>query len=107
MINRESDHDSTRGADLHEIEVGLRFELAQWRATLAEVAAWAPGAVIELDHRIDDQSVSVWVGHRCVGKGELVAVGERLGVRLTAVFRAETPTSEAPRRSAELGETLT
>jgi len=107
MMNRESDHESTRGADLDDIQVGLRFELAQWQATLAEVACLAPGAVIELGHRIDDQSVSVWVGHRCIGKGQLVAVGDRLGIRLTAVFGAETSAGEAPRRSAELDEALT
>jgi flagellar motor switch/type III secretory pathway protein FliN len=28
----------------------------------------------------------VWVEQRCIGRGQLVAIGERLGVRLLSVF---------------------
>jgi type III secretion protein Q len=89
-----------RESGLGELEVSLRFELAQWHAPLTEVSAIAAGTVIDLGRRIDDQAVSVWVEHRCIGKGQLVAIGERLGVRLTSVFgnepsRADKPVEEA------------
>jgi type III secretion protein Q len=73
-----------------EIPVNLRFELAQWSAPLAAVAALEAGSVIDLGHRIDEHAVSVWVEQRCIGKGQLVAIGERLGVRLLTVFAARS-----------------
>jgi len=69
-----------------DIPVSLRFELAQWHASLAEIANLAAGAVLEIGQRIDEHAVSVWVEQRCIGKGQLVAIGERLGVRLVSVF---------------------
>jgi type III secretion protein Q len=78
-------------AGFGEIPVSLRFELAQWNAPLAEMANLAPGAVIDLGQRVDEQAVSVWIEQRCVGKGQLVAIGERLGVRLLSIFAGESP----------------
>ena len=76
-------------AGFDDIPVSLRFEVAQWNASLAEVGQLAPGSVIDLGQRVDEQAVSVWVEQRCIGKGQLVAIGERLGVRLLSVFARE------------------
>jgi type III secretion protein Q len=70
---------------LDTIPVNLRFELARWEAPLAEVAGLAAGSIVDLGQRIDEQAVSIWVEQRCIGKGQLVAIGERLGVRLLSV----------------------
>lgn len=72
-----------------EIPVNLRFELAQWTASLGEIGNLAPGAVVDLGQRLDDHAVSIWVEQRCIGKGQLVAIGERLGVRLLSIFARE------------------
>ena len=45
--------------------------------------------MIDLRQRVDEQAVSVWIEQRCIGKGQLVAIGERLGVRLLSVFTRE------------------
>jgi type III secretion protein Q len=82
-------------AGFDEIPVSLRFELAQWNASLAEVASLAAGAVVNLGQRIDEHAVSVWVDQRCIGKGQLVAIGERLGVRLLSVFSDQSPAASA------------
>jgi type III secretion protein Q len=74
-----------------DIPVTLRFELAQWNASLAEVGNLAPGAVVDIGQRIDEHAVSVWIEQRCIGKGQLVAIGERLGVRLVSVFAGLPP----------------
>jgi type III secretion protein Q len=71
---------------IEEIPINVRFELAQWQATLGEMSELAAGAVVDLGSPIDQQSISVWVERRCIGKGQLVAIGERLGVRLLSVF---------------------
>jgi len=72
-----------------DIPVNLRFELAQWNASLAEIGSLAPGTVLDIGQRLEDHAVSVWVEQRCIGKGQLVAIGERLGVRLLSVFARE------------------
>jgi type III secretion protein Q len=76
-------------AGFDDIPVSLRFEVAQWNASLAEVGQLAPGSVLDLGQRVDEQAVSVWVEQRCIGTGQLVAIGERLGVRLLSVFARE------------------
>jgi len=92
MMRTDSDPGPLEESEFGEIPVNLRFELAQWNASLAEMANLAPGAVIDLGKRIDEQVVSVWVEQRCIGKGQLVAIGERLGVRLLSVFAGQTAT---------------
>lgn len=85
-----------------EIQVTLRFELAQWRAALFEVAGLAPGSVIDTGQPIDEQTVTVWADQRRIATGHLVAVGDRLGVRLVTVFgtRAPDASSSSPDRPA-------
>jgi type III secretion protein Q len=85
--NSDSPSDEVTFAD---IPVSLRFELAQWTAPLADVADLEAGSIIDLGNRIDEHAVSVWVEQRCIGKGQLVAIGERLGVRLLSVFAARS-----------------
>lgn len=74
-----------------DLPVSVRFELANWTASLAEVGNLAPGAVLDIGQRIDEHAITAWVEQRCIGKGHLVAIGERLGVRLVSVFAGLAP----------------
>lgn len=87
-------HSDTQPARAHDsafddVPVMLRFELGQWQAPLSEVAQLTPGAVIDLGQRIDGQSIAMWAGQRCIGRGQLVAIGERLGVRVLSLAAPE------------------
>jgi type III secretion protein Q len=86
MTNFDADAALPDEIGFEDVPVSLRFELVRWEAPLAEVANLRAGAIIDLGQRIDEQSVTVWVEQRCIGKGQLVAVGERLGVRLLSVL---------------------
>jgi type III secretion protein Q len=77
---------SSGEAGFGEIPVTVRFELAHWNASLADVGRLVSGSIVDLRQPIDGKSVSVWVEERCIGTGQLVALGERLGVRLVSVF---------------------
>jgi type III secretion protein Q len=101
MTRTDTDAAPLEEAGFGEIPVSLRFELAQWNASLAEMANLAPGAVIDLGQRVDEHAVSVWVEQRCVGKGQLVAIGERLGVRLLSIFTGQS--QGEPQRSGTDG----
>ena len=88
-MNSETEVAARLEAGFEDVSVNLRFEVAQLNATLAEMSRFAPGSVIDLGQRVDEQAVSIWVGQRCIGKGQLVALGERLGVRLLSVQTRE------------------
>jgi type III secretion protein Q len=100
MTHSNADAALPEETDFDDIPVSLRFELAHWDASLADVANLAAGSIIDLGQRVDEQSVSVWVEQRCIGTGQLVAIGERLGVRLLSVFAGGT--LREPKPSTEI-----
>jgi len=57
MTRTDSDTAPLEEAGFGEIPVRLRFELAQWNASLTEMANLAPGAVIDLGKRVDEHAV--------------------------------------------------
>jgi type III secretion protein Q len=65
--------------------VTLEFELGQLTLPLGEIAGLAPGYVFQLPGRLEDARVVIRAGGRVIGRGELVAVGEVLGVQVTAL----------------------
>ncbi|WP_164158276.1 FliM/FliN family flagellar motor switch protein [Sandarakinorhabdus rubra] len=69
------------------ISVRLAIEVGGIRLKLADVLKLAAGQVHVLDRRVD-QPVDVLISERLVARGEIVAVGERFGVRLTEVLPA-------------------
>ena len=79
--------------------MNLHFEIARWHAPLAELATLAPGAVIDIGRGIDEPVVSVWADERCIGQGQLVAIGDRLGVRLMSVYGKGLPGASQTRAS--------
>jgi flagellar motor switch protein FliN/FliY len=47
------------------------------------------GAVVELDRRVGEP-VDIFVNNRLVARGEVIVVGDRLGVTMTEIVRADT-----------------
>lgn len=68
------------------IPVALEFELGTVDANLRDLAQIEPGYVFDLPLQLDHAAVTIRSGGRRVGRGELVAVGDTLGVRLTEWF---------------------
>lgn len=98
MTSSDTSAPGSKEAGFDDIPVNLRFELAQWNASLAEISTLTAGAIIDLGQRVDEHSVSLWVEERCIGKGQLIALGERLGVRLVSVFAGQP--AQEPQHSA-------
>ena len=67
-----------------DLPVEIAVRLGSARLTIAEIAALAPGAVVELDRAVGDP-VDVLVNDRLVARGELVVVEGRVGVTITAI----------------------
>ena len=68
------------------IAVRASVEVGAIRLPLRDVLGLQPGQVHLLDRRVD-QPVDVLIADRLVARGEIVAVGDRFGVRLTELVQ--------------------
>ena len=66
------------------VELALDAYIGQARMTVAELTALAVGATIALDAALN-QAVELRLNGVTVARGELVAVGDNFGVRLTEI----------------------
>ncbi len=69
-------------AVVRALPVRLDFELGQVELSLGEIAALQPGYVFDLPSQLEGANVTIRANGRAVGRGEMVAVGDTLGVRL-------------------------
>lgn len=67
-----------------ELPVNLTIEAGKLRMTVKELMDLAPGSLLDL-HVYPDQGVDVLANGKKVGKGELVRLGETLGVRILSI----------------------
>jgi type III secretion system YscQ/HrcQ family protein len=74
--------DATPTESLEQVQLQVRFELAQWTATLSEIEGLQDGAILNLGQPIDGQCVSLWIEKQCIGHGRIVQVGDQLGVQV-------------------------
>ena len=65
-----------------ELEIQLSFLVGQTSLSLRELRSLAPGAVFELPTAVG-QAVTICANGRAIGKGELLELGEHVGVRVT------------------------
>lgn len=71
---------------LFDIGLTIRVELGRTRRTVKEVLQFAPGSVVELE-KLAGEPVDVYVNNRLMARGEVVAVDENFGVRITEIIR--------------------
>lgn len=64
------------------LPVQVEFELGRTELSIGELADMQPGYVFPLATPLEGASVTIRANGRIAGRGELVAVGETLGVRL-------------------------
>jgi type III secretion protein Q len=71
-------------ARIDDLEVPVRFDLGTAPATIGVLETMQAGYVFELDRRVADP-VTISVNGVLLGRGELVRVGDKLGVRVVEV----------------------
>ncbi|UCJ17172.1 type III secretion system cytoplasmic ring protein SctQ [Pseudomonas sp. MM211] len=69
-------------AQLDDVPLTVICQIGSLELPLGQLRELGEGSVLALPHG-DAQRVELMVNGRCVGRGELVAIGEGLGVRLT------------------------
>lgn len=65
-----------------DVEVQLAAHLGSGRLSVRALLDLEPGAVIDLDTPLDGQ-VELRLNGKVVARGEIVAVGDRFGIRIT------------------------
>lgn len=78
--------DNRDTSTLDPLEVKLVFEMGRMTLSVAELGKLDAGHVFELN-RVPDQAVDIFVMNRQIGTGELVMVGDKIGVRITRTNR--------------------
>ena len=69
---------------LLEIPLELTVQVASCSKSTAEVLRVSAGSVVEFDESANDP-VGLYVNHKLVARGELVAVEGQLGIKVTEV----------------------
>lgn len=73
---------------LQDVDVKLTVEIGSTTLTLRELLALGETSVIELD-REANELLDVFVNGTLVGRGEVVTVGDKFGVRMTELVAPE------------------
>jgi flagellar motor switch protein FliN/FliY len=68
-----------------DIPVTVSIELGRTRLAIADILQLGQGSVLELD-KLAGEPLEVLVQGRIIGKGEVVVVNEKFGIRLTDVI---------------------
>jgi flagellar motor switch protein FliN len=85
----------TRGLDfLKEVDVCLSVELGRTDMKLKDVLALGEDSVVMLD-RLTDELLDVMVNGKLIARGEIIAQGNRFGLRIVEMAGASAATEDA------------
>ena len=76
---------------LQDVDVKLTVEIGQTSLSLRELLALGEQSVIELDRQANEL-LDVFVNGTLIGRGEVVTVGDRFGVKMTELVSPEKRT---------------
>jgi flagellar motor switch/type III secretory pathway protein FliN len=71
--------------DVNGLKVAIEFELNRLSLPVSALQTLAVGQAFNMLKPIDDESVVLKCGGRVIGAGQLVAIGDHLGVRITSL----------------------
>jgi flagellar motor switch protein FliN/FliY len=70
---------------LLDISVEISVEIGRTKMPIGELLSLAKGSIIELN-KIAGESVDILVNEKLLGRGEIVVVNEKLGVRIVEII---------------------
>lgn len=83
-----------RGFDLiMDVDVRLTVELGKTEMKLKDVLALTEESVVVLD-RMTDELLDVMVNGKLIARGEVVAQGDRFGLRIVELVGQDAPAAE-------------
>ena len=73
---------------LQDVDVKLTVEIGSTHLSLRELLALGEGSVIELDRQANEL-LDVFVNGTLIGRGEVVTVGDKYGVKMTELVQPD------------------
>ena len=70
-----------------DVPVTVSAVLGSSKVAVGDLLQIVPGAVLELDRRVE--AIDIFVNERLVARGEVVVVEDRLGVTMTEIIKAD------------------
>ena len=74
---------------LLDVSMKLSVELGSCHLSMREVLQLAAGSVVQLD-KLADAPVELYVNQKLVGRGEVVVVEDRFGIKITEMLGAKS-----------------
>lgn len=71
-------------SSLLDVSVEISVEIGRTKMTIGELVSLSKGAIIELN-KAAGEAVEIYVNERLLGKGEIIVVNERLGIRMMEI----------------------
>lgn len=93
IISQLSGDEQYQLASLAEVPLSIEIRLGEVSVPLAELLELQAGSVLTLDRSLEEP-VEVLAGGKVIAHGEIVAVGDQLGVRILEVAASEDSTAE-------------
>ena len=84
LEKRGGDESSANPLTLEQVPLQIAVEIGRCQMALAKVMQLQPGNLLDL-HVHPAEGVDLVVHGQCIGRGELVKLGELLGVRITEI----------------------
>ena len=81
---------------LQDVDVKLTVEIGSTSLTLRELLALGESSVIELDRQANEL-LDVFVNGTLIGRGEVVTVGDRFGVKMTELVSPDKASGNGAR----------
>lgn len=93
-----------RGFDfLKDVDVRLTVELGRTQMKLKDVLGLTEESVVMLD-KLTDELLDVMVNGKLIARGEVVAQGDRFGLRIVELAGSEQPEAPAPAKKGAKGD---
>ncbi|WP_305098540.1 flagellar motor switch protein FliN [Croceibacterium aestuarii] len=86
---------------IQDIDVRLTVELGRTQMRLREVLELTEDSVVMLD-RLTDEPLDVMVNGKLIAKGEVIAEGNRFGLRILELAGDSRPSAPLERRAAPI-----
>jgi len=86
LMNDDRTMDSDRRVEIESLPVRLSFHAGSLTLPFGALCDVAPGYVFDLPKRLDDQVITIHANDTPIAVGELVVIGDLVGVRITRML---------------------
>jgi flagellar motor switch protein FliN/FliY len=93
--NLDSDHlVGVRDLDaIYDVSVNISAVLGQADMPVNQLLKLGRGAVVELDRKVGE-AIDIYVNNKLIARGEVMVVGEHLGITMTEIIKSDKSQSK-------------